>query len=219
MVGLAYSLNCTVAGVDRLTDANITYLWWKDGSALLNQMAGIFSFSSLTISDAGEYECKATITSSFTSAPIAVQSFHPLAITLTCMLQPNCHPKVSYSILLSLVPNPTHVTVNCELSSPILPGTEIILTCTVTLSITLRDASPLKVAVHWTGPLGNISGSNPVMTEGSPMVYTSSAVVTISSTANYTCQAWVESASSVLSTSGKVDDTIIITTCRLCYSY
>ena len=108
------------------------------------------------------------------------------------------------------------MTVNCDLSGPMFPGTEIILTCTVTLSITLKDTIlPLEVAAHWTGPLGSISGSSPVVTDGSPVVYTSSAAVTISSTANYTCQAWVESASSFLSASGKVDDTIIITTCRL----
>lgn len=95
VVGSAYSLNCTVTGVDRLTDANITYFWWKDGIALLDQTAGIMFFKSLNISDAGEYECSATITSSFISAPITVQNSLPLAVTLTCMLHPTyCHPKV-----------------------------------------------------------------------------------------------------------------------------
>lgn len=85
MVGSAYSLNCTVSGVDRLTDANITYLWWKDRSPVFNQTAEIMSFSSLTISDAGQYECKATITSHFISASITVLSSHPHVIAPTCM--------------------------------------------------------------------------------------------------------------------------------------
>ena len=84
MVGSAYSLNCTISGVDRLTDAIIIYLWWKDGNAMFNQTAYIMSLSSLTISDAGQYMCQTTITSSFISAPITIQSAHLLDMTLTC---------------------------------------------------------------------------------------------------------------------------------------
>ena len=71
-----YSLNCTVTGAERLTDAGamVTYQWLKDGAVVSDQTMATLSFSPLTFSDAGSYTCRGTVTSSLLSVPISQNS-------------------------------------------------------------------------------------------------------------------------------------------------
>ena len=66
-----YSLTCAVTGAERLTDAMVTYQCFKNGAMVSNQTMATLSFSPLSISDAGRYNCQATVISSLLSAPIA----------------------------------------------------------------------------------------------------------------------------------------------------
>ena len=83
IVGSVYSLTCAVAGTERLTDANVTYQWFRDGVVLPGQAMETLSFSSLTISDAGSYSCAIVLSSYLLSGPINRDS-DPFHVTLSC---------------------------------------------------------------------------------------------------------------------------------------
>ena len=83
VVGSMYSLTCTVTGAERLTDAMVTYQWFKNGAEVSGQTMATLAFFPLTFSDAGSYTCEATITSSLLSAPITTSS-NSLSVQLTC---------------------------------------------------------------------------------------------------------------------------------------
>ena len=70
-----YPLTCIVTGAESLTDAMVTYQWFKNGVEISSDqtMATIF-FQSLVISDGGRYGCWATTTSSLLSGPISSNS-------------------------------------------------------------------------------------------------------------------------------------------------
>ena len=85
MVGMMYSLSCTVSGAERLTDANITYHWFKDDVTVSNIVMEL-SFIPLTYSDAGGYTCEVNVTSTFINNPITIHSANSVDITFTRML-------------------------------------------------------------------------------------------------------------------------------------
>ena len=66
IAGKKYSLACNVSGVDNL-DPTVTYGWIKNNGTQTHYAVGIksnvLSFSSLRISDAGNYTCKVTVNS------------------------------------------------------------------------------------------------------------------------------------------------------------
>ena len=70
-VGKSYSLNCTVTGADRL-NPTITYQWFKDSTVVSGETT--LSFSSLSLSDAGQYRCDVTVSSTLLSQPITKMS-------------------------------------------------------------------------------------------------------------------------------------------------
>ena len=86
IIGIIYSLTCTVSGVERLTNATITYRWLKDGGLLSNQTNETLSFASLSFFDVGVYSCEVTVMSSFISNPITTHSTTSINITLKCKL-------------------------------------------------------------------------------------------------------------------------------------
>ena len=83
MVGSLYSLTCAVTGAERLSDAMVTYQWFKNGVAVPDQTTATLSFS-LTFSDAGRYICQATVSSSLLSGPITRNNANTIDIILTC---------------------------------------------------------------------------------------------------------------------------------------
>ena len=84
MVGSMYSLTCTITGAERLTDAMVTYQWFKNNAVVSGQTMATLSFSPLTFSDAGSYTCQATINSSLLSDPITTSRANSIDVTLTC---------------------------------------------------------------------------------------------------------------------------------------
>ena len=83
-VGESYSLTCTVTGADRLNPA-ISYQWFKDNTVVSGETQSTLSFSSLSLSDAGQYRCDVTVSSTLLSLPIAAMS-----ITQELNLQSKC---------------------------------------------------------------------------------------------------------------------------------
>ena len=81
--GSMYSLTCNVSGAERLTDAMVTYQWFRNGVVVSGQTMANLSFSSLTFSNAGRYICEATVTSSLLSAPITNTSTMPNPVIIT----------------------------------------------------------------------------------------------------------------------------------------
>ena len=72
-VGESYSLTCTVTGADRL-NPTITYQWFKDNTMVSGETQSTLSFSSLSLSDAGQYRCDVTVSSTLLSLSIIAMS-------------------------------------------------------------------------------------------------------------------------------------------------
>ena len=70
-VGESYSLTCTVTGADRL-NPTITYQW--NNTVVSGETQSTLSFSSLSLSDAGQYRCYVTVSSTLLSRSISVTS-------------------------------------------------------------------------------------------------------------------------------------------------
>jgi hypothetical protein len=89
MVGSMYSLTCNITGAERLADhdAMVTYQWFKNGAVVSRQTMATLSFSPLTPSDAGNYTCRATVTSSLLSDPIISASNTSNLIVLACKIK------------------------------------------------------------------------------------------------------------------------------------
>ena len=76
----SYFLTCTVTGADRL-NSTITYRWIKNNAAVSSETQSTLSFSSLSLSDAGQYRCRVTVSSTLLSRSISAVS-NTLNVTL-----------------------------------------------------------------------------------------------------------------------------------------
>ena len=74
IVGSVYSLTCAITGAERLTNSNVTYQWFRSGEVVPGQTMETLPFSSLSISDAGDYSCAITLSSYLLSGPISRNS-------------------------------------------------------------------------------------------------------------------------------------------------
>ena len=83
VAGSMYSLTCTVTGAERLTGSNITYQWFKNGTAVSGQIMETLFFTSLSSNDVGGYTCQATVISSLLSQPIITSQSSLFSISLT----------------------------------------------------------------------------------------------------------------------------------------
>ena len=77
VVGEPYTLSCNVSGYDKL-DPSVTYQWMRynetDMEAPLVANSETLSFSSLNLSDSGNYSCSAVISSSYLDNSISANS-------------------------------------------------------------------------------------------------------------------------------------------------
>ena len=79
VVGEPYTLSCNVSGDEKL-DSSVRYQWMRyneiDMETLLeaNSDSEILSFSSLNLSDSGNYSCSAVISSSYLDNNISANS-------------------------------------------------------------------------------------------------------------------------------------------------
>ena len=80
VVGQSYSLTCTVTGAENLSPS-ITYQWTKNNGAQTQIGADrVLSFSSLRLSDAGQYTCQATVSSSYLNNDITIMDTHDVRL-------------------------------------------------------------------------------------------------------------------------------------------
>ena len=81
-----YTLNCTVFGYEKLANSIIFYQWIKnnDTQTQVGNKSNTLIFSSLKLSDAGEYTCKVKIQSSYLSNNIIVNE--TFVVELKCKL-------------------------------------------------------------------------------------------------------------------------------------
>ena len=79
-VGESYSLNCTVTGADRLNPM-IAYQWFKGTTVVVDGRQSTLTFSSLSLSDAGQYKCRVTVSSTLLRQSISKMS-NTLNVTL-----------------------------------------------------------------------------------------------------------------------------------------
>ena len=72
--GHSYTLTCSVNGTDNL-NATIDYEWQDQSSTSIGYSNNL-TFNSLSLSDAGQYTCKVTITSSYLVEQILTTGTH-----------------------------------------------------------------------------------------------------------------------------------------------
>ena len=153
------------------------------------------SFSSLSLSDAGQYRCDITVSSTLLSRSITAMG-NSLYLDL--------HSKYNYSLVICylttvlyiphVVPPPTAVTVTASPDDPfIVVGHPLNLTCSVELS----EAVDIAVTVNtvWSGPSGTqFTTTTSVATRLTATTYTSTAThssVGTSDSGEYICTATV----------------------------
>ena len=81
-----FSLSCDVTGTENLNKLRfIRFEWWRNGELISGWMARTLSLSPLTASNAGEYNCSASLCSTSLSAPdITVNSDNTTIVTIQC---------------------------------------------------------------------------------------------------------------------------------------
>ena len=79
--GLGYALSCSVTGTENL-NAAITYEWTKRNSTQARVLGSYktLRFSSLRLSDAGEFSCHVTVNSRYLRNVVNVTSSHFIQI-------------------------------------------------------------------------------------------------------------------------------------------
>ena len=218
IVGESYSLTCTVTGADQL-NPTITYQWFKDNTVVSGETQSTLSFSSLSLSDAGQYRCDVTVSSTLLSQPITKMSN-----TQDLILQSKCNSSLMFCYLIvvlsHLVPPLTALTVTASPNGTIFTGSSFTLTC----SIELSEAVDIAVTVNtvWSGPPGTqFTTITSVATRMTATTYTSAATigsVGTSDSGEYTCTATVSSTSNsfVLASGGATGSTSV--TVGMCYA-
>ena len=83
-VGESYSLTCTVTGAVRLYPT-IAYQWFKNNTEVSGETQSTLSFSSLSLSDAGQYRCDVTVGSALLNRDIA-NSSNPIQLVIPSKL-------------------------------------------------------------------------------------------------------------------------------------
>ena len=177
------------------------------------------SFSSLSLSDAGQYRCDVTVSSTLLSQPITKMSN---THDLTLQSKYNFSLMFCYLIveLSHLVPPPTAVTVTASPDGTIFTGSSLTLTC----SIELSEAVNIAVTVNtvWSGPSGTqFTTTTSVASMLTATTYTSTATISsveTSDSGEYTCTATVRSTSNsfVLASGGATGSTSV--TVGMCYA-
>ena len=83
MVGqIGYTLTCDLSGADNL-NSTITYQWTRNDGTTRTQVgtnSNVLSFSSVRLSNAGEYTCTTTIVSALINSDITVSAAHRMTI-------------------------------------------------------------------------------------------------------------------------------------------
>ena len=69
-----FSLSCDVTGTENLKTPTFTYKWRRNGGEISGQQGRTLSLSPLTASNAGEYDCSVTVSSTSLSSTVTVNS-------------------------------------------------------------------------------------------------------------------------------------------------
>jgi PKD repeat protein len=78
MLGQSYSLTCGVTGAANL-NPSITYQWTNNNGAQIGTNE-VLSFASFSFSDAGQYTCRATVSSPYLNNDITMTNTHDVRI-------------------------------------------------------------------------------------------------------------------------------------------
>jgi hypothetical protein len=189
IAGQKYSLTCNISGAENL-DPIITYKWLKNNGTqtyyVVGKNSNILSFSSLRLSDAGNYFCEVIVNSRLLHNAINETS-KKFEVHVSGKLHTFQFIAYNHSMCTHAVPEPILRLVS-DTPNPILSGSSPTLTCAVELSPAVDV--PVAISTAWIGP------DEATLTSAAPPVmksfthYTSKAklnYVESADSGNYTC--------------------------------
>ena len=203
--GETFSLECMVETVEGVRSGDISIVWMgPNGSDPIGDRIRIggtvtrrklpLVFFPLHTSDRGQYTCTGRITAD--SVGVDVSSTSSVEINVTsecCRLWKYCIPHV-YVVYTSSVPPPA-VSVSLNTDDTVFQGTELVITCTVTVDSAVDTG--FDVIMTWnSAPLEAMNGPYVTISNTSGSGHEYSSTVTISpvdttDSATYTCIARV----------------------------
>ena len=71
-----FSLSCDVTGTENLNTPTFTYQWRRNGEVISGQQGRTLSLSPLTASNAGEYNCSVTVSSTSLNSTVTFNSIN-----------------------------------------------------------------------------------------------------------------------------------------------
>ena len=77
-----FSLSCDVTGTDNLNTPTLTYQWRRNGGVISGQQGSTLSLSTLVASNAGEYNCSVTVSSTSLSSILTVNSSNTATVSI-----------------------------------------------------------------------------------------------------------------------------------------
>ena len=180
-----YKLMCDVLAIDFVI---INYQWTKVNGTLTHinlTDTPDLSFSSLKLSDAGEYACRVNVSSSSLNTTYTFMNFYSLYIQSELY-----HTKILMNLMFIMHAVPTiDVTLVSDPTGPITEGTSVNLTCTVELGALVEsDLQLFNLEVTLSRDDSKISET--VILNGTTLNYTHKIVAfSRNDSGNYSCTA------------------------------
>ena len=77
-----FFLTCQVSGTGNLNSPTLTSQWWQNGGVVSGQQGDAISLSPLILSDAGQYTCSVSVSSSSLSSTVTVNSTNIVTVVV-----------------------------------------------------------------------------------------------------------------------------------------
>ena len=160
VVGQPYTLTCTVSGDEKL-DSDVTYHWTKINGreTELEANSTDLSFSSLSLSNSGNYSCMSVVSSMYLNEAIIVSNLSDIQLQgkSDYKMKKLYTPIVNYCSLVHTAPSPSSITIIAP-PNIIFTGHIFCISCIVNLPPTVDI--PVTVNIVWSE---NYSSSVPTM--------------------------------------------------------
>ena len=169
-------MTCTITASSYLTVQPTVEILGPDGSVIVTG-TGLelrTTLDPVRTSDAGEYTCRASVVIASVSVDVSGERSSTLTVDSESVVEYQYYMMHVWSFFHPVPP--VHVNITANRTPPLHAGTDLTLTCTVTLDPNVDNRE--RVVTEWSGP-GDISGDRYSVTgaSGSGSTYTGSLTI------------------------------------------